>query len=297
VNTEVRFNQPFGLAIDGATNLYVADNGNQTIRMISPVGTNWVVSTLAGMPGERGRTDGLGATARFNAPNGITIDTLGALYVADTGNHLIRKLTLTQDGWVASTVAGGAGPLGYGSLDGTNGTASFFYPARVAVSGAGVVFVADQVNCLIRRITPVGSDWVVTTIGGGTNAVSRPEDSRNKGFKDGIGRNALFNLPRGIALDALGNVYVADPGNNTIRQGSPLEAPHLSLQLTSATGQISLSWPGWMSNYVIETSSQVTESIPWIPITNLPTLAGSNVTLDLSTSGPAAFYRLRMLAN
>ncbi len=142
-----RFNEPFGVAVDGAGNVFVADTWNHTIRKITPTG---VVTTLAGTAGfVEGSADGTGAAARFNEPYGVAVDGAGNVFVADTDNNTIRKITPSG---VVTTLAGTAGSSG--STDGTGAAARFYWPEGVAVDGAGNVFVADAVNYTIRKITP-----------------------------------------------------------------------------------------------------------------------------------------------
>jgi|GEM_PF-5022857 len=199
--TEARFNHPTGIAIDIIGNLYVADSNNNTIRKITADG---VVTTLAGGVGLVGSTDANGTEARFNYPTGIAIDGIGNLYVADANNHTIRKIT--TDG-VVTTLAGGAGLAG--SIDANGIEARFNYPTDIAIDGIGNVYVADSNNHTIRKIT---ADGVVTTVAGKAGL---------SGSVNGAGTTALFNQPGGLALGGLGNVYVADTGNNTLRRITP----------------------------------------------------------------------------
>jgi hypothetical protein len=196
-----QFLYPEGVAVDGSGAVYVADRGNFTIRKITPAG---VVTTLAGTVGSSGNADGTGAAAQFNSPCGIAVDGGGNVYVADTGNHAIRKITPAG---MVTTFAGTAGSRGW--ADGTGATAGFSSPGGVAVDGGGNVYVADTRNQTIRRITPGG---VVTTLAG-TAALS--------GSADGNGASARFNFPEGLAVDGIGNVYVADTINHTIRKITP----------------------------------------------------------------------------
>ena len=192
------FNHPQGVAVDGAGDVYVADTGNNTIRKITPAG---VVTTLAGLAGFSGSTDGAGAAARFSHPYGVAVDAAGNVYVADCYNYTIRKVT--SDG-VVTTLAGSAGSSG--SNDGTGSTARFTYPSGVAVDGSGNVYVADNYNNTIRKVSTGG---VVTTLAGAAGC---------SGNADGTGSTARFWAPWGVAADRAGNVYVADADNDTIRK-------------------------------------------------------------------------------
>ncbi len=197
IGAMARFNYPGGVATDGAGNIFVSDSGNDTIRKVTPTGT---VSTLAGSTGVPGSADGVGAMARFNFPTGVATDSTGNVYVADTLNHTIRKITPAG---VVTTLAGSA--FVAGSADGIGAMARFNFPTGVATDSTGNVYVADTVNNTIRTITAAG---VVTTLAG--SAVIA-------GSADGIGAMARFNYPGGVATDSAGNVYVADTFNNTIR--------------------------------------------------------------------------------
>src|SRR5690348_7898353 len=149
--TAARF-LPLTVAVDSAGNIYVAEQGNNTITKVTPAG---VVTTLAGQPGSFGSANGTGSVARFNAPSCAVVDNAGNIYVADTGNHTIRKVTPAG---VVTTLAGQA--LSPGSANGTGSAARFREPFGVALDSAGNVYVADAGNHTIRKLTPTG---VVTT--------------------------------------------------------------------------------------------------------------------------------------
>ena len=189
------------MAVDGAGTVYVADTNNSAIRQVTAAG---VVTTLAGLPGAVGGADGTGTNARFNNPEGVAADGGGTVYVADTVSDTIRKIT---PGGVVTTLAGFYGSLG--SADGTGSAARFAYPFGVAIDTSRNVYVADRSNNTIRKITPAG---VVTTFAGSPSS---------PGSADGAGSAARFSLPRAVAVDSAGTVYVADTGNHTIRTITP----------------------------------------------------------------------------
>ncbi len=198
VGTNATFNNPFGLALDSSNNLYVADTANYIIRKITPSG---VVSTLAGSAGNPGNANGTGNSAQFNFPIGVAVDTNGNVYVAEGSNEDIRKITPAG---VVTTFAGLAG--NYGTADGTGSAARFNWPSSLAMDTNGNLFVADNENSTIRKITPAA---VVSTIAGFPGS---------GGAADGTGNIARFYNPNGLVVDAAGNIYVADTGNNAIRK-------------------------------------------------------------------------------
>ena len=139
-----RFKYPYGVAVDSSGNVYVADTDNHTIRKIDALG---VVSTFAGKAGFPGSDDGTGTAALFNRPSSVAVDSSDNVYVADTYNNTIRKIT---PGGVVTTLAGTAGSSG--SDDGTGAAARFYTPRGVAVDSRGNVYVADTYNHTIRKI-------------------------------------------------------------------------------------------------------------------------------------------------
>ncbi len=223
--TAASFKHPRGVAVDSSGNVYVADNQNNMIREISPGG---VVTTLAGS-GSAGSANGTGTAASFNSPSGVAVDSSGNVYVADTGNNMIREIT---SGGVVTTLAGSAAgfnsPMGVAvDLSGNVYVADtynndvleispagvvtflaggFNWPFGIAVDSSGNVYVADSYNYLIKVI---GTGGVVTTLAGSAGIT---------GSTNGMGACATFNHPYGVAVDSAGNVYVADTWNYLIRK-------------------------------------------------------------------------------
>ena len=192
---EAGFNYPTSITGDVYGNLYVTDfNGN----MIRKIGSDGVVSTLAGT-GKAGAVNGNSTQASFNGPAGIAVDASGNVFVADQNNHLIRKISTT------GTVTTFAGNGKAGLLNGNGIAAAFNGPCGIALDLKGNLYVADQNNKVIRKITPSGD---VTTLAG----------SSSQGYADGKGIAASFTQPYGIAVDMQGNVFVADRGANNIRK-------------------------------------------------------------------------------
>jgi streptogramin lyase len=200
-----------GVATDSGGNIYVADDVNRTIRKITAAG---MVTTLAGSAGKRGSFDGTGGAARFDSPGAVAIDSAGNLYVAETFNNVIRKITPPG---VVTTFAGTAGFFRTGSVDGAGSVARFNNPAGIAADSNGNLYVADWVNATIRKITP---DGIVTTFAGSPSLPKSREGGRCCSV-DGKGGAARFAGPYGVATDIRGNVFVADAFNNTIRRITP----------------------------------------------------------------------------
>lgn len=198
VGAAASFSEPFGIAVDTRGNVMVSEGGQSNrIRIITPEGA---VQTITGS--DEGYADGPGTSALFNTPSAIAIDKRGNLIVADTSNNRIRKITTEG---VVSTVAGIA-EAGY--RDGPADQAQFDAPVGVAVDTEGNIFVADTYNDRVRKIA---GDGRVSTIAG----------AGSPGFVDGQSETALFDTPCGLSVDAQGNIFVADTGNDAIRKISP----------------------------------------------------------------------------
>lgn len=222
------FNQPIGIAVDSAFNVYVGDTYNHCIRVISPSG---VVSTLAGS-GVLGYADGPNISASFNSPMGLVLDSSCNVYVSDNMNNRIRKITPTG---IVTTVAGN-GVNAY--ADGVGILTSFSFPTGITIDSTGNLYVADNGNNRIRKIDP--SSNVTTFAGSGTPT-----------FADGVGTGASFNSPYSITIDTANNLYVGDQMNYRIRKidtgakvtsivgnGSPgyLDGPAASAQVSYVNG-------------------------------------------------------------
>ncbi len=262
IGSAASFNQPHGLALDAAgTTLYVADAGgnrvrkinlstqevttltslayslnalvvdgtgnvyytswDHTIRKLTPDGLT--ISLFAGSSNSPGIVDGTGSAARFNNPVGITRDAAGNLYVADSGNACIRKITTGGAFGVVTTYAGV--PMDYGFNDGPAGSATLSSPLGLAVDALGNVFVTDNSASTVRKISPARS---ISTIGGLAYWM---------GASDGAGADARFANPAGLALDAAGNLYLADNSSHIIRKGVPLTSPLAPVVASSPQNQ------------------------------------------------------------
>jgi len=238
------FYGPQGSAFDSQGNLYVADYGNSVIRKITPAG---VVSTYAGN-GTAGYLDTtLTTAAEFSSPSSLAIDTKGNMFIADPGNNLVRKISYTG---VVTTLAGIPTNPSAGYVDATGALAAFSTPNSIIVDASGNLYVADVGNFALRKVAPGG---IVTTLIGGPSqptVLNLPSNlaidktgniyivdeggrvleyttnnilyvlagSETAGFTNGTGASAQFNKPQGIAVDANGNIYVADQNNNSIRK-------------------------------------------------------------------------------
>ncbi|MFH0129557.1 NHL repeat-containing protein [Variovorax sp. VaC1] len=201
--TAATFNTPISVAVDAAGNLYVLEYGGGVVRKIDPALN---VTTLAGSS-PPGFADGTKTDAKFGRGYNIAIDASGNLYVADSSNHRIRKITPAG---VVTTFAGTGTP---GATDGPGNSATFSDPRGIAVDADGNVYVADFGSSLLRRITPAR---VVSTLAGQKGVT---------GGQDGIGAAATFNQPQGLTINAAGTLYVADTYGQLIRKVTPVQAP------------------------------------------------------------------------
>lgn len=195
-----RFNAPNSLAVTTSGAVYISDSLNHTIRLMATDGT---VSTYAGLAGQPGQIDGAAATAQFSQPTGLALAPNGTLYIADSGNSVIRTISA---GGTVSLFAGKYNNRGWGS--GNLTTAMFYQPVGLALDASGILYVADTNNHAIRKISTTGD--VTVLAGAGT-----------LGNADGLGLSALFDLPCGIALTPAGNLAVADSSNHLLRSVTP----------------------------------------------------------------------------
>lgn len=198
---EAQFDNPVALVSDLKGHLYVADSGNHVIRKVSASGE---VSTLAGSPGKAGFKDGASQAGQFNSPSGLALDAQGNLYIADSNNNRIRKLS--ADGTTLSTVAGSAQQ---GLQDGPALQARFFSPRDLVFNSQGELLISDGFNHTLRKLSADGK--TVSTVAG----------NGEPGNREGQGSAARLSEPVGLAVDATGTVYIADSGNNMVKTFSP----------------------------------------------------------------------------
>jgi sugar lactone lactonase YvrE len=330
-----RFDTPSGIALGPDGSLYVTDTGNHTIRRLAISGDDTVtVSTLAGSPGLSGSTNGPALDARFNSPLGLAWNTnTGVLYIADTGNHAIRKLAFASAfGPGEGTVSTLAGEVEiWGSSDGLGDAAHFNGPVGLAVDGQGNLFVADAYNHTIRRVTPqglvttwaglAGVDGCVDATGSaarfcqpaelalGRNGVLYVADSLNHvirridpdravttlaglpgqdGAVDGPSLSARFFNPYGLTIDPAGNLYITDTYNQALRL---LLVPFRVVLSGSGIGSArQIVWDSvFGKKYRVQYKDQLSATT-WQDLGALVTATGPTVSVEDSTASPAQRY-------
>src|SRR5947207_2716484 len=202
--TNASLSVPAGVAVDASGNLYIADNSNHRIRKVTAA--TGIITTVAGNGSPSFAGDGEAATsASLNSPSGVALDASCNLYIADYGNHRIRKVVAATG--IRRTVAGN-GVFGFAGDGGAATSASLNSPVGVALDASGNLYVADQGNHRIRRVA--AATGIITTVAGnGFNTFAGD---------GGVATNASLNYPASVALDASGNLYIADPNNNRIRK-------------------------------------------------------------------------------
>jgi sugar lactone lactonase YvrE len=333
--SDSRFINPHGITVDKDGNLFVTDLGsgqtNGTIRKISPDG---LVTTIAGSMTVSGTNDGPGGAALFRSPWGITVDDNDNLFVSDTLNHTIRKLTSDGTNWEVSTVAGLPGSASL--TDGTNSDARFLNPDGLAMDQAHNLIVADEMQIgggigAIRKMTPIGTNWVVSTVVGPTtfDYLSAPStvavdtngclyvaDQHNHSIRKVIpdGTNWIvatiadfsktaiknpFSLPHGIALDQLGNMYLVDYGVSLVLKGWSSDSPPKCIlnppQINGGQVQLGvLVQTGSPTNFTLLQADQITG--PWT--TNSSWLLTTNIpglNYGMTTLMDASFFRFYQL--
>jgi sugar lactone lactonase YvrE len=264
--TSAHLFRPMDIAFDSGGNLYIADTNNNRIRKVDTSGVNWIITTVAGngIEGYSG-DNGLATSASLNWPFGITFDSLGNIYIADTGNDRIRKVDTS---WIITTVAGN-GIRDYSGDNGPATSASLWLPNDIAFDSLGNMFIADIGNASIRK---VDTSWVITTVAGnGTPGYSGD---------GGPATSARLSLPSGVAFDSAGNMYIADRNNHRIREvlAMPTDTTPPTIKLT-CTGTLNLNILAYASVNVTDAGSGVASQ----SATN-----GNNI-VDTSTVGAKTF--------
>jgi sugar lactone lactonase YvrE len=284
-----QLDQPGGVAVDSAGNLYIADTYNQVIRKVNPAGT---ITTVAGN-GTKSYSDGPATSAEFDQPLGLAVDGAGNLYIADYNNSVVRKLNAASG--IVTTVAGAAGNLGYSGDGGPATSALLESPWSVAVDGVGNLYIADTGNQVIRKVNPAG---IITTVAGNGTAGYSGDN--------GPATSAQLHQPQGVALDSAGNLYIADIYNQAIRKVNPAgiittvagngttgysgdNGPATSAQLDGPEG---VAVDSADNLYIVEFNSAVVRKVNALGI--ITTVAGTPLVAGYSgDNGPATSAQLQ----
>ncbi len=269
--TDAALNGPLGLLVDPAGNLYISELANNVVRKVTPDGT---ISTFAGNgTGSYFGDGGPASNAGLNMPEGLAIDAAGNIYIGDTLNHRVRKVT--PDGTI-TTVAGNSSTRGFAGDGGPAVNATLNYPYGVAVDKSGNLYIADLGNNRVRMVTTNG---VIRTIAG------------NGKFGDqgdgGSATAAQLRFPRDVAVDGNGNVYVSDSQNNRIRLLTPVQPLNKNLPLISSTDVIQAGQEQWIEIYGLDLAETVGQ--PTAADFHSPAPPTSLVGTRVSVGGQPAF--------
>jgi len=264
--TNANLHFPYGVAVDASGNLFIADTFNSRIRMVS---TNGIISTVAG--GGSGGDGSAATNASLSSPRGVAVDTSGNLFIADYFNSRVRMVSTNG---IITTVAGN-GTWGYSGDGGAATNASLADPVGVAVDASDNLFIADYAE---QRIRTVSANGIITTVAG----------NGKNGFSGDGGKATSASLydPYGVAVDASGNLFIADTDNNRIRKVIPNQGPTVALNNVTAANA------GDYQVVVTGSSGSVTSSVATLivaTITNQPTscanVVGTTATFSVSVGG------------
>ena len=281
--TNAGLSSPSSVAFDTVGNLYIADSSNNRIRKVE---TNGIITTVAGNGTAAYFGDGSAAiNASLWGPFGVTLDVIGNLYIADLYSNRIRKVGTNG---IITTIAGnGNGAPNFGAYSGDGGTATnagLYWPTGVAIDAAGNLYIADEYN---NRIRKVGTNGIIATVAG----------NGGYGFSGdgGVATNASLHMPSGVAIDAAGNLYIADSNNHRIRKVTFLSTPQNFAVLYSTTNrQLSFQLSGTPNYpYILLSTTNLTLPINWQPVTtNLADTNGSWQSTDTNLDSQQKFYRV-----
>ena len=285
--TSAKLNFPSGIALDLSGNIYIADSGNHMIRMISKL--TGYISAVAGIPTDNGYSgDGGPATsAKLNFPSGVAVDIQGNIYIADTYNQIIRKVT-KRSGYI-STVAGLPMAPGYTGDDGPATSALMSYPSRITVDVSGNIYISESSIQIIRMVTN-STGWISTVAGiadvGGRRRKSLAIDEVNNG-DGGPATSAQLGYTQGVAVDNLGNIYFAS--SNSIRKVSVPPTANPSARPTIAPShQPSIVPTAIPTSIPTSTPTAVPTSMPTSTPTAIPTSIPTSTPTAIPTSIPTS---------